>query len=193
MNLEEFQNIMPISNIPSVLNHGILSHEMASRLPHTSVALQSAQDSRDQVRIPNGLKLHQYANVYFHARNPMMLLRRNEANKLCILRIASEILQIPGTVITDQNATSKYVRFYPSSMVSALRLEYIYARNWKHPENQIEEWKHSSAKGAEALVPQQIPFHFIRGAIALDSEAEDSLRAVGFTLPISINPDLFFR
>jgi len=85
MNLEEFQNIMPISNIPSVLNHGILSHEMGSRLPHTSVALQSAQDSRDQVRIPNGLKLHQYANVYFHARNPMMSLRRNEANKLCVL------------------------------------------------------------------------------------------------------------
>lgn len=193
MNLEEFQNIMPISNIPSVLNHGILSHEMASRLSHTSVALQSAQDSRDQVRIPNGLKLHQYANVYFHARNPMMSLRRNEAKKICVLRVAPEILQIPGTVITDQNATSQYVRFYSSSMVSALRLDYIYARNWKHPENQIEEWRHSSAKGAEALVPQQIPFHFIRGAIVLDSETADSLTALGFTLPISIDPGLFFE
>lgn len=40
MKLAEFQNITPIKNIPSILQHGILSHAHASKLPHHSVALQ---------------------------------------------------------------------------------------------------------------------------------------------------------
>src|SRR5437016_8033390 len=111
MKLEEFQNITPIGNIPSILQHGILSHAWASKLPHLSVALQAVQDKRDVKRVPGGLALHEYANVYFHARNPMMSRRRDEAHRLCILRISTDILNISGAVITDQNAVSKYVRF----------------------------------------------------------------------------------
>jgi hypothetical protein len=62
-------------------------------------------------------------------------------------------------VIADQNAVSKYVRFYGSAKLYSLDLGYIFALNWKHPEDQIEEWKHSSAKCAEALVPNQIPLN----------------------------------
>jgi hypothetical protein len=79
MKLAEFQNITPLVNIPSILHNGILSHAQASKLPHYSVALQEVQDKRDQKQIPGGLALHEYANVYFHARNPMMSRRRNEA------------------------------------------------------------------------------------------------------------------
>ena len=82
-------------------------------LPHHSVALQEVQDKRDKIQIPGGLLLHEYANVYFHARNPMMSRRRNEAHALCVLRVSTEILKIPGAVITDQNAVSKYVKFLP--------------------------------------------------------------------------------
>jgi hypothetical protein len=78
----EFQCIMPIGNIPSVMAHGILSHERASKLAHASVAMDAIQEKRDKKHVPGGLKLHQYANLYFHARNPMLFKRKDQAADL---------------------------------------------------------------------------------------------------------------
>jgi hypothetical protein len=164
MKLREFQNITLIENIPSILKHGIVSHSEAAKLPHRSVAFQEVQDKRDAKRVPGGLAPHEYANVYFHARNPMMSRRRNEAHRLCVLRVSTEILSIPGTVITDQNAASTYVRFSTPDRLRLMDLDCVFARNWKHPENQIEEWRHSSAKCAEVLIPKKIPTDFLIGA-----------------------------
>ena len=74
----ELHCIMPMANVASVLIHGLLSYERAAKLPHHSVALQPAQDLRDKKHVPGGLKLHQYANLYFHARNPMLHKRLPE-------------------------------------------------------------------------------------------------------------------
>jgi len=193
MKLTEFQNIMPIENIPSVLKYGILSFAMASQVQHSSVALQDVQSVRDGKKVTGGLPLHEYANVYFHARNPMMSKRRGEAHALCVLRVSLRILEIPGAVITDQNAASNYVRFHAPDKIGLLNLETIFARNWKHPENQIEEWKHSSAKCAEVLVPKRIPLEFVEGAYVCNPVARACLIDAGFQLPITIEADLFFH
>src|SRR5688572_30013418 len=153
MKVKEFQNITLISNVPSILKHGIVSYVEAAKLPHGSVALQEVQDKRDAKRVPGGLPLHEYANVYFHARNPMMSRRRNEAPRLCVLRVSVDILSIRGAVITDQNATSNYVKFSAPDQLKFMNLEDVFARNWKYPEDQIKEWRHSSAKCAEVLIP----------------------------------------
>lgn len=193
MKLTEFQNITPLVNIPSILQNGILSHAQASKLPHHSVALQEVQEKRDKIQIPGGLSLHEYANVYFHARNPMMSRRRNEANSLCVLRVSTEILKISGAVITDQNAVSKYVKFSAPDRLKSMNLKYIFAADWKHPDNQIEEWRHSSAKCAEALIPKEIPPHYILGAYIVSDAVRANLTGLGFELPIHINADLFFH
>lgn len=191
--VSEFQCIMPMENIPSVLIYGILSHDRTLKLAHATVAMKVIQDKRDKKQVPGGLKLHQYANLYFHARNPMMSKRRHEAPKLCVLRIAGRVLEIQGTVITDQNAASNYVRFYAPAQIGILDLDTIFARSWKHPEDQIREWKHSSAKCAEVLIPQRIPPEFIKGAFVLNGAAEQILTDIGFHLPITIDADLFFH
>ncbi|HEY5704158.1 MAG TPA: DUF4433 domain-containing protein [Terrimicrobiaceae bacterium] len=193
MTLTEFQNITLIENIPSILQHGIVSYAEAEKLPHHSVALQGVQDKRNVKRVPGGLALHEYANVYFHARNPMMSCRRNEASRLCALRVSREILSIPGAVITDQNAASKYVKFSAPDQLRFMDLDYVFARNWKHPDDQIEEWRHSSAKCAEVLIPHRIPPHFLLGAYVLDASAKNQLEGHGFRLPIQIDSDLFFH
>lgn len=192
MTLSEFQNITPVMNIPSILRNGILSHAQASKLPHQSVALQEVQDKRDQKRIPGGLALHEYANVYFHARNPMMSRRRDEAPSLCVLRVSTEILQIPGAVITDQNAVSKYVRFSAPDRLQSMDLDYVFALNWKHADK-IEEWRHSSAKCAEALIPHRIPPGYILGAYVVNAAVRKKLEELGFALPVDIYADLFFH
>lgn len=193
MKLAEFHNITPLVNIPSILQHGILSHAQASKLPHHSVALQEVQDKRDQKQIPGGLALHEYANVYFHARNPMMSRRRNDADTLCVLRVSTEILKISGAVITDQNAVSRYVKFSAPDRLKFMNLDYVFAVNWKHPDDQIEEWRHSSAKCAEALIPKKIPPHYLLGAYVVSDAARGKLEELGFALPIDINADLFFH
>src|SRR6266699_836987 len=102
----EFHCIMPLENVPSVLRHGILSHERMSQLPHRSVAMQEVQDRRDVKHVPGGLKLHQYANLYFHARNPMLYKRKSEAADLCVLRVSIEVRKVSGVVFADCNASS---------------------------------------------------------------------------------------
>jgi hypothetical protein len=125
---------MPIANIGSVVERGILSYEGAAKLKHHSVALQPVQDKRNQKHVPGGLKLHQYANLYFHARNPMLFKRKDEAQALSVLRISTQVLRLNGTVISDQNAASAYVRFLHPSQWELLDFDDIYAMNWLHPD-----------------------------------------------------------
>ncbi|HJW40515.1 MAG TPA: DUF4433 domain-containing protein [Rhizomicrobium sp.] len=185
---------MPIINVPSVLQQGILSHERAALLPHHSIALQPVQDRRDQTTIPGGLKLHQYANLYFHARNPMMFKRSGEAANICVLRISTGVLQVPGTVISDMNAAStKYVRFLHPSQWQWLDFDAIFALDWTHPGNPPAYYRHSAQKCAEVLVPSVVPPNQLLGAHVVDDAARVSLVQTGFGLPVAITPMLFFR
>lgn len=189
----EFHCIMPMANVTSVLAHGILSYERAAALPHASVALQPVQDRRDQKVVPGGLKLHQYANLYFHARNPMLFKRLNEAASLCVLRVSTEVLRLAGTVITDQNAASNWVRFLDPSQWSELPFDDILAMDWRHPEDQVAYWRHKARKCAEVLIPNLVETRFLRGAYVIDEHAQQRLHVLGFTLPVTVNPVLFFR
>lgn len=189
-----FYSIMPIDNIPSVISRGILSHNNCKRISHKSVASQSVQLIRDKVIIPNGMKLHDYANIYFDCRNPMMYLIKNKAKKLCILVISPEILRIEGVVVSDRNASSEYNIFGdPQEMIYNNRLDYdiIYAEYWTDNDLHIKMIK-KSIKCAEVLVPYCIGYEYIIGAYVLNKDAEKELLEKGFTEQIKINSDLFF-
>ena len=189
----ELHCIMPIANLGSVMTHGILSYERAARLPHWSVAMQPVQDRRDQKQIPGGLKLHQYANLYFHARNPMLFKRLNEAGSLCILRVSTAVLALPGTVISDQNAASDYVRFYHPSQWQGLVFDDIFALDWRHPNDAIAFWRHKARKCAEVLVPQRVdPCHIV-GAYVIEAAASATVFGAGFAQPVTVNEGIFFR
>lgn len=189
----ELHSIMPMVNIGSVIAHGILSYERAAAQAHASVAMQPVQDLRDQKVVPGGLKLHQYANLYFHARNPMLFKRLGEAANLCVLRVATDVLMLEGTVISDQNAASNWVRFLHPSQWSELAFDDIFAMDWRHPDDQVAYWRHKARKCAEVLVPNRVESRFLRGAYVIDVQAEQRLRGLGFEMPISVDPVLFFR
>lgn len=188
----ELHNIMPMNNIPSVMANGILSHLRVAGLPHSDVSMADVQDKRDRVLVPGGLRLHEYANLYFDARNPMMYKRSNQADSLCVLSVSIDILQLPGVVITDQNAASDYVRFHPPSELGLLDFDLIYDDDWRH-QDKIAYWRHKSRKCAEVLVPSLIPSEFINKGYVVDSDAKARLLAVGFSKPVEVMPRLFFR
>ncbi len=189
----ELHCIMPIANIGSVLAHGILCYEQAAKLAHRSVALQPVQDRRDQKQVPGGLKLHQYANLYFHARNPMLFKRLNETRALCVLRVAADVLALRGAVVADQNAASQWARFLSPAQADQLPWDDIYAMDWRHPDDEIAYWRHKSRKCAEVLVPGRVESRFLRGAYVINAEVGRALSAAGFALPVSIDPVLFFQ
>jgi hypothetical protein len=189
----EFHCIMPMANIVSVIENGILSFDRASKLAHRSVAMQSVQDLRDKKQVPGGLQLHQYANLYFYARNPMLFKRLNEVDSLCILRISKQVLAIPGVVISDQNAASDYVRFLDPSQWKLLSFDDIYAEDWRRPNDPIAYWKHKARKCAEVLVPNVVDSEFVTGAYVVDAFAAGSLTGLGFAHAVTVDRVLFFR
>jgi hypothetical protein len=112
--LPQLHYITPIENVPSILGVGILSNRKSRRLSPASIAKQDVQDLRAKVRIPGGRALHEYANLYICARNPMMYVRAPLHETTCVLRVSTDVLDLSQVVITDQNAASDYCRFMPS-------------------------------------------------------------------------------
>ena len=189
----EFQCIMPLENIPSVMALGILSNERAAKVAHHSVALEVVQERRHQKQVPGALKLHQYANLYFHARNPMLYKRKDAAASLCVLRVSREIWHIEGVIIADRNASSDYVRFLHPSQEALLDYDAIYAVDWRHASDPIGYYRHRSQKCAEVLAPHVVEPSYLMGAYAVDPSIAAKLKGAGFGLPVTINPGMFFR
>ena len=68
------------------MQRGLLSNEKAKSIYHASIAMNEVQKRREIVKVPNGLRLHQYANLYFDPRNPMLSRKRDQNEEICILR-----------------------------------------------------------------------------------------------------------
>jgi hypothetical protein len=191
--LEELHYITPISNVPSIISRGILSHNRARRLGPRSVAMPEIQAMRANKNVPRGRPLHDYANLYICARNPMLYKRCNNHLNLCVLRISPDVLDISETVITDGNAAGDYTVFRASPRgLVIVDKELTFAINWTHPDP-IEYFRRKSAKCAEVLVPDRIPPEYIMGAYVSCEEAKAALEATGADIPVTINAHLFFR
>lgn len=194
--LPELHYITPIANVASICRLGILSHRRARLVDHQSVAMEEIQELRRTVVVPGGRRLHEYVNLYICARNPMMYKRRAQHPTLTILRVSPAVLDLPGVVVTSGNASSDYTRFAPApGGLDLVDRELVFADDWRHP-NQIEQWRHSSAKCAEVLVPDRVSPEHLAGAYVSCRESEAEIRqhldAVDLALEVSIDRHLFF-
>lgn len=190
--ITELHYITPISTVPSILDHGILSHQKAERLPHTDISMDEIQKRRSRKKIPGGRPLHHYANLYFDAHNPMLSKRREKNREICILRISSQVLLLPDVVLTDRNASSDYVRFFASpNGLNYLDDSKIYAQYWTS-NDQLVYWELKSKKCAEVLIPEKVSPKYILSAYVYDEIAMTSLMQCSFNRPVENRPDIFF-
>lgn len=184
---------MPFSNIHSVLKNGILCFEEAKNMEHTSVADKEVQARRDEIRIPNGDKLHAYANSYFDARNPMMYKLKEQYETMCVLRISSDILDIKNAIVSDKNAACGFVRFYiPIDGINKLDYDTIFCECWLD-KDEYEQKRKKYTKCAEVLIPKIISIDHIIGAYVANDLVKLRLTSLGFGLPIDLNPKMFFK
>jgi ssDNA thymidine ADP-ribosyltransferase, DarT len=190
--VEELHFITPIGTLGSILEHGILCHDRAKRLPHRSIASESVQDIRRGKSVPGGLSLHSYANLYFNARNPMMYCRKDEPD-LVVVRVSPAVLDIPETVITDGNAADQDTRFFPSPEgLGYLNFQRIFATWWTDP----DYWTYLEKKrvrNAEVLVPGLVPSEYIEGCY-VDTQAKRRACQAWEDLPaVDVRREIFFR
>ncbi len=194
MNLKDIHElyfITDISNVASIMSEGILSHNEARRVHHRSIAEEGVQELR-QKKIPGMNKLlHDYANLYFDAHNPMLSKLRVMNDTICVLRIKSDILLLEGVIVTDQNA-SRDCWFKPvSEGLPLLKHSEVFAEFWINRDDFMEEYRLKGVKCAEVLVPKCVYPSSIVGSYVANTTALNSFRQAS-TLPVEISGKMFF-
>ena len=190
--LLELHYIAPITNVPSILRRGILSHKRAARIGHESVAMQEIQERRAKVVIPKGKPLHEYANLYICARNVMLYKRRGGHHDICVLSVSTEVLDLPGVIVTDGNASSDYVRFAPAPHgLAIVDRALTFAEYWTD-DDPIQYYRKKSARCAEVLVPGSVDPKFLNGVCVSCQESLARMQELGIDLQIRVDPHLFF-
>ena len=193
--IEELYFIAPIINVPSILKHGLLSHNMTRQLKirHVSVASQDVQARRSNKTIPGGRKLHDYANIYLNARNPMLYVLLNQQKELCVLRIDKRVLQLRNAIVSDRNAARDWAKFEPApDGLEMIDKEEVFAVSWNHADH-FEKDRLKGVMCAEVLVPDKVEPRYIIGAYVSSQEAYDTLKDLCPDLDVRINRTLFFQ
>jgi hypothetical protein len=190
--VQELHYITPLANLASIMNHGLVSHNRAAKLPHTSISNQSVQDRRADRRVPGGMQLHDYVNLYFHARNAMMYDRRATRSNLAVLRISHTVIDIPGVVIADGNAASSGTKFSASPAgLASLDPDRVYAHSWDH----LDPWTKRERKrqrSAEVLVPHRVGPEHITGCYVHHADGVGQCNRVTTDLAAEVNGYVFF-
>lgn len=198
---EELHYITPITNIPSILSEGLLSYNKARKVKHQTCANEEVQRRRERVVIPSGGRLHDYANLYFFARNPMMFYLLNDGQKdhkeLVVLSVSKSVLDIPGAIISDRNASRELALFKPAAEgLKMIDIDMIYAEYWTH-DNDIETYNHQGIMCSEVLVPEKVNSNYILKVYVSCEESLKNLMKVrdsaNSNIDVIEDGHLFFR
>lgn len=188
----ELHFIAPINNLASIMERGILSNRRVQGITHESVADHKVQERRSRVRVPDGRPLHEYANLYFDARNPMMYRRLDCRDALAVVCVSPAALDIPGAVIADGNAASTGTRFHPSPRgLAMLDSRYTYARYWTDPDWSVRA-ERKRRRCAEVLVPDLVPPELVVRACVCRADVLPRCQDIVPNLTTVVNSDVFF-
>ena len=188
----ELHFITYIENVPSILDKGILSHNLSQRTNFCDISESGVQKLRAKKKIPGtNRSLHDYANLYFDAHNPMLSARRSENDKICVLRIKNIVLNIDSVIITDKNAARECWFKTVDEGLPLLNKEEIYATFWTDDNDPIKEYKQKGIKCAEVLVPDRVHSDYIIGAYVANSVAFGTLCNLP-DINVIITRELFF-
>jgi ssDNA thymidine ADP-ribosyltransferase, DarT len=195
--VRELHFITPICNLGSILERGILSHNRADGIHHGSVASDRVQYWRSRKRVPGGMRLHDYANLYFHARNAMMsYLLYAEGQRhtdLIVLRVSPQVLDLPNTVVSDGNSAVGSTRFYPSPEgLAHLDSKLIFARRWVD-ENGWPDQEAKRVRMAEVLVPYLVSSKYIRSCYVDTSEKRRECMGYEALPSVVVSREVYFR
>ena len=190
--LHELHYITPIENLASIMRYGLLSKHQAKRIGHKSIAMEEIQEIRANKKVPGGRPLHEYVNLYFSARNPMLYKRKGRHAEICVLRVSTAILDLPSVIIADGNAASEHAAFWPSPEgLKKVDGDIVFAEYWPDID-QIAEWKKKRVKKSlesDYPRPKAGAFRPIHGcATAISKSSGRGLHPLPCIIPARIHP-----
>jgi len=187
--------IAHVANVRSIETVGILCHEAASRLDHTTIAAAEIQDLRRGKTVPQGLPLHRYANLYINARNKMMyrVVHEQGVRNVCVIDVTPDVMDLKGAVVSDQNAASGYARFAPlPTGLDRIDAKEVFTESWQNPHDRIAELRLGSVMCTEVLIPEVVEPRYLRGVFVADAPTCDRIVGEGVRLPLHVDPHMFF-
>lgn len=194
--LAELHFICRIENLPSILDVGILSHKRAATVAHESFAMPEVQSRRETVRVPDGTRygrpLHEYANLYIHARNVTMWVRRDQHRELAVICVDPAVLDIPGTTVTDRNAAASPRWGAGATGLEMLEKERVFTDDWRDPDPFVQA-RQRKERCAEVLVPDVVEPRFFRAIRVSCASSATRVRAMTTNLLVIVDSKLFFR
>ena len=188
--------ITHIDNLPSILEHGIFSHERIEEEHIHFARIYNADivNRRKEKNTPAQKSLWNYANLYFQPRNPMMyrVVHEKGAKEFAVVSVTKQILQTPGVFITDGNAANTPTRFYtPATGLKMLR------QQWKIVQNEWWNTLDGSKRKimAECLVPNSVGPEFINSVYVANQETRTRISKMIGSHSISVIPEpkMFFQ
>jgi hypothetical protein len=100
-------------NVEHILNKGILSHSLAyKKASPKDISDHDVQKWRELNDPIYGRKIHDYVPTYINIKNPMLYVKRNIQNELCLIEISLSVLSNDNYIFTDGNAASQNTKFY---------------------------------------------------------------------------------
>ena len=194
--IEFLYHITHVRNMPSILEHGLLSHNDVHqfRISYIDISDPKVQRRRTK-KTPRGCAIHDYVSLYFNARNAMLYRIQNnmQYQDISILRMDRQLLEVDGAVFTDENAASTSSVFFDCPRnLNKLYWECIHAR---HPWKMYPRGK--SIRCAEVLVPGPIPIDRVQYIVVKDLEAKSRISNTlidhgGIRERVVVDPKLFF-
>jgi O-acetyl-ADP-ribose deacetylase (regulator of RNase III) len=187
--------ITHVENLPSILQHGVLSHQKALDMSVSFTPIYDGDivSNRSQKKTPAEKILWEYANFYFQPRNPMMYRVRNEQGikNIAVIAIQSTILHRPGAFITDGNAANEPTKFY--ALDDGLK---VLADQWIIIQN--DWWKSEDGSKrrimSECLVPEKVEPTAIHSIYVSQTETKERVAQLlgANAVPIIVEPHIFF-
>ena len=158
--------ITHISNLKSILEEGILSHNEVKnlKLAHKDLSNQDVQKRREdnykfKKLVGNGKNLHDFTNLYWNPNNSMMsvlICNQKVFNQIVVLEIDALSLYRTGNwVISDGNAASSSTNFFNEENITDKIINNIKQSCMKDTSQFVSENKRRMC--AEFLYPRKVP------------------------------------
>jgi len=188
--------ITHVDNLPSILQHGILCHQLVQDrgIQNTAIYDAAIVSKRQTKTAPDGKSLWEFANVYFQPRNPMLyrVLHEKVADDVAIVGVRPQILSSPGAFVALGNAANAATEIVPSAE-GRKRISEIWDAidcDWW---NAVDGSKRKIM--AECLVPGSVAPDEIHTIFVASHEAADRVKGSRSPscIPVVPEPAMFFR
>ncbi len=193
--IKELYYITHIRNLPSILEHGILSHEQVRdrQIPFEPIYDEQIVSHRAQRKTPDGKSLWAFANLYIQPRNAMLyrVLAEKSANEIAVIAVRPDILNDVGIFVSTGNAASplsEILRRQEGLKVVPQLRDDLDREYWNEEDGSKRKMM------AECLVPGSIPPDFIQSIFVANRETADRLtKPSSLEIPIIPEPHMFFQ